>query len=71
MLLDEMERSRDKSTADIKRALLRMINRAQAEESLLDHEDQETLVRYGMGEITKAELDRFARRKAACLRLKQ
>ena len=71
MLLDEMERSRDESTADIKRALLRMIIRAGSEGSLLDSEDQETLVRYGMGEITKADLDSFAQRKAACLRLKQ
>lgn len=52
----------------MKRALLRTIIRAQSEGTLLDSEDEEMMVRYGMGEITKAELDSFVRRKAEGLR---
>jgi hypothetical protein len=56
------------SISDIKRELLRTIIRVQSEGTLLDEEDQEMILRYRMGEITKAELDNFARTKAARLR---
>ena len=53
MLPGEMEQSCDESRAGMKRALLRTIIRAQSEGTLLDSEDEEMMVRYGMGEITK------------------
>jgi hypothetical protein len=56
---------------DIKRELLRTIIRVQSEGTLLDDEDQEMILRYRMGEITKAELDNFARTNAARLRAQE
>ena len=66
-----METPSDNSKSEIKRALVRVIIRAQSEGSLLDDEDQEMLLRYHMGEITKVELDNYATRKADRLRFLQ
>lgn len=48
----------------LKRALLASIVRISSENSSLDDEDQEMLVRYHMGEISRSELDSFAIAKA-------
>ena len=66
-----MDAPSDNSRSEIKRALLRVIIRAQSEGSLLDDEDQEMVLRYHMGEVTKVELDNYATRKADRMRFLQ
>ena len=52
---------------ELKRALLTSIVRSACENGVLDKEDQEMLIRYHMGEITKGDLESFAVGKAGCL----
>ena len=66
-----MDAPPDNPTSEMKRALLRIVIGLQSEGTLLDTEDQEMLVLYHMGEITKGELDNYAIRKADCLRFLQ
>ena len=66
-----MDAPPDNPTSEMKRALLRIVIGLQSEGTLLDTEDQEMLVLYHMGEITKGELDHYALRKADCLRFLQ
>ena len=49
---------------ELKRALLRSVVRIASENSGLDKEDEEMIVRYQMGEITKREFEAFANAKA-------
>lgn len=49
---------------ELKRALLRSVVRIASEKSVLDKEDEEMIVRYQMGEITKQEFEEFANAKA-------
>lgn len=49
---------------ELKRALLRSVVRIASENSVLDKEDEEMIVRYQMREITKAEFEAFANAKA-------
>jgi hypothetical protein len=48
----------------IKRALAASLVRIASEKTALDSEDQEMLIKYHLGEITKSELDTFAVAKA-------
>lgn len=49
---------------ELKLALLRSVVRIASENSILDKEDEEMIVRYQMGEITQAEFEAFANAKA-------
>lgn len=49
---------------ELKRALLRSVVKIASENSTLDKEDEEMIVRYQMGEITKREFEAFANAKA-------
>lgn len=49
----------------LKRALLKSVVRAASENSvLLDQEDEEMIVRYQMGELSKREFEALAKAKA-------
>jgi len=49
---------------ELKRALLRSVVRIASEDSVLDKEDEEMIIRYQMGEITKREFEAFVKTKA-------
>ena len=59
----------DSMNKEIKKALLTSVVRTASENTVLDDEDQEMLIRYHMGEITESDLEAFADAKA--LRLEQ
>ena len=58
------EETKQNDKQELKRALLKSVVRIASENSVMDKEDEEMIVRLQMGEISKREFEEFANAKA-------